>query len=178
MPQGLWVFCRMAGKFKKVDGDRSCVCQVQQIGHGVVHQVKRGGAGCEPSARCAAGRMSGSDRHGCFHWFELFPQQIRVQITAALHPFLVLFSRHGPHQPQTTGLAGKNPHHQGAPLDLLVEALQQVRAFQMFVMGYRQAVVGPGLLNGRLHPRAQLGISMVELNLSVQRVFISFFMTV
>src|SRR5205085_1870889 len=79
--------------------------------------------------------------------FQLFAQERHIQIAAALHPFLVLLGRHCPDQTQTTGFIGKDPHHQGAPLDLLIETLQHVGALEMFVVAQGQLVVSPGFLN-------------------------------
>jgi hypothetical protein len=68
------------------------------------------------------------------------------------------FDRQRPDQPQTAFLVGKDPHHVGAPLDLLVEPLQHVGALHVLVMRERQAVIGQGLINVVLHPSAQLGV--------------------
>jgi hypothetical protein len=59
--------------------------------------VNRGGAKLASlKLVCAAGRTSCSHRHRGPHWFDLFTQQVRIQIAAAFHPLFVLLCGHGP----------------------------------------------------------------------------------
>jgi hypothetical protein len=70
----------------------SCVRQVQQIGCHDSLLGNRGGA--KPASLklvSAAGRASCRHRHRRFHRFNLFPQQLRLEVTAAFHPLIVWF---------------------------------------------------------------------------------------
>jgi hypothetical protein len=56
----------------------------------------------------------------------------------------------GSDEPQAAGLVREDPHDARAPLELLVEALQQIGALQMLVVRQGQAVEGEGLLDAGL----------------------------
>jgi hypothetical protein len=52
----------------------------------------------------------------------------------AYRPQPALVNRKRPHQSQVARRIGEDPQHPGASLDLLVEALEHVRRFQVAVM--------------------------------------------
>jgi hypothetical protein len=82
-------------------------------------------------------------------------QWLHVEVDGAVEPFLVLLACKGADQAQTARLIRKNAHDVGAALDLLVEALEEVRALKVFVVLKRTAEKGPRLLDILLNPCAQ-----------------------
>ena len=72
----------------------------------------------------------------------VFVQIFHVEVAVLFEPVLVGLDRQRPHQTQATLGIGEDPHHLGAALDLLVEALQHVGRFQMLMVLARQAVKG------------------------------------
>jgi hypothetical protein len=67
----------------------------------------------------------------------------------------VLFACKGANLAQTARFIGKDAHDVGAALDLLIEALKEVRALEVFMVLLRTAVKGPRLLDVLLHPCAE-----------------------
>jgi hypothetical protein len=68
---------------------------------------------------------------------------LHVQVTGAVEPVLVGLDRQRSYQSQAARHVGEDPHDMGAPFDLLVQALEHVGRFHVFVMGERQPVVEP-----------------------------------
>lgn len=64
----------------------------------------------------------------------LLAQRFHVQITMDFDPILVNFERHRPDQPQGAVLIRKHADDMGSALRLLVDPLEHVRAFEMFVV--------------------------------------------
>jgi hypothetical protein len=76
----------------------------------------------------------------------------------------VHLDRERPDQPQAAFGVGEDAHHGGPPLDLLVEAFQEVRRLQMLVVVLaRQPIEGERLLDVLLDPAAELGIGRLPL---------------
>ena len=55
-------------------------------------------------------------------------------------------------QPQAAVAVWEDADHARAPAELLVQALDQIGALHVLVMGFRKAVEGPGFLDVVLHP--------------------------
>ena len=66
--------------------------------------------------------------------FALFAQGFHVEVTVGFDPVLVDLDGEGADEPQRTLLVGKDADDMGAPLDLLIEPLKHIGAFEMFVM--------------------------------------------
>lgn len=86
-----------------------------------------------------------------------------VEVACGLRPVLVGLDRRRPDQPRAAFGVGKDAHDAGAPLELLVEALEHVGRLHVFVMGQGQPVVGRGLLDIGLDPVDQLGVFALPL---------------
>src|SRR5690554_6889527 len=81
-----------------------------------------------------------------------------VEIARTLQPVLMGLDRQRPDQSQAAFTAGRDAHHVGAPLQLLVQALQHVGRLHVLVVLLRQPVVDQGVLDVRLDPVGQLGV--------------------
>ncbi len=64
-------------------------------------------------------------------------------------------------QAETAGRVGKDPDDPGAPLDLLVEPLEHVRALEMLVVLARQAIEVQRLPDVRFDPVGELRIALL-----------------
>jgi hypothetical protein len=88
---------------------------------------------------------------------------IHVEIAGGLEPALVRLDGEGADQTQAARGVGKDPHDEGAALQLLVQPLQHVGRLHMLVVRQRQPVVGQGLLDVILDPACQLGVLALPL---------------
>src|SRR6202163_4360562 len=79
-----------------------------------------------------------------------------------LEPVLVGLDGERPHQPQAALAIGEDAHDMGAPLDLLVQALQHVGRFEMLMMLARQPIEKPA--------PAKAGVSVSSMFSSTQPV--------
>ncbi len=73
-------------------------------------------------------------------------------------PVLVDLDGESSNEPQGTLLVGKDANDMGAALDLLIEPLKHIGAFEMFVVLSRQSVEGQGFLNVLFDPRTEARI--------------------
>ena len=85
-------------------------------------------------------------------------QVLHVQVARTFEPVLVGLDRQCADQPQTAFRIGEDAHHMGAPLELLIEALEHVGRFHVLVMGKREPVVSQRLLDVLFDPVARLGV--------------------
>ena len=69
----------------------------------------------------------------------LFAKHFHVQVAVGFDPVLVDFDRQRTDQPQGAVLIGKDSDDMGAAFELLVDPLEHVRAFEMFVVLSGQA---------------------------------------
>ena len=83
---------------------------------------------------------------------------LHVEVAGAIEPFLMLLDGQCADQAQTTRFVGEDAHDQRAALEFLVEAVEEVGALEMFVMGLRQAIEGEGLFDLRFDPGGEFGI--------------------
>ena len=88
---------------------------------------------------------------------EGFAQRLHVEIDGAVEPFLMLLAGQRADEAQAACLVGKDAHDMGATLEFLVEAFEEVGAFEVFVVRAGLAVKGPGFLAVLLDPSAKLG---------------------
>jgi hypothetical protein len=73
-----------------------------------------------------------------------------------LEPVLVGLDRQCPHQPQAALAIGEDAHDMGATPNFLVEALQHVGRFEMFMVLPRQPVKGQRLVDVVFDPAGEL----------------------
>ena len=66
-----------------------------------------------------------------------------------------------PNEAQSTLLLGEEANDVGAVLDLLIESLKHVGAFEMLVMLPRQPIEGQSFFNVLFHPRAEARILLL-----------------
>ena len=83
---------------------------------------------------------------------------MHVEIDRAVEPFLVLFAGESADEAKAALVVWKDAHDVGAAFDFLVEAFEEVGAFDVFVVFARLAIKGPGLLDIILHPGAEFGM--------------------
>jgi hypothetical protein len=67
-----------------------------------------------------------------------FGHHLELHVAVLELPFAILLEEQGVDQADDGGLVGKDPDHIGAPLDLLVDALERMRAVKL---GATQAVI-------------------------------------
>ena len=96
---------------------------------------------CGQRAALSTGQVGGSSRHAQGLLLVL-AQVVHVEVAVRLEPVLVHFDRERRDQPQAALNVGEDPHDVGAPLDLLVQTLEQVGRFEVFLMLARQPVEG------------------------------------
>jgi hypothetical protein len=89
---------------------------------------------------------------------EVVAQQFLVEVAVFIDPLLVDLDRGRPHEPQATVFNGEDAHQQGAPVDLLVEAFEQVGRPEVVVVGARQTVKGERFLEVGFDPVAELAV--------------------
>lgn len=77
---------------------------------------------------------------------------LHVEVAGAVEPFFVLFGGEGAEEAQAAGVVGEDAHDQRTAFEFLVEAFEEVGAFEVFVMGLREAVEGEGFLDLFLDP--------------------------
>src|SRR6185312_10583547 len=61
-------------------------------------------------------------------------------------------------QPQATLRVRKDPNDMGPALELLIEPLEHIGAFEVFMMFLGEAVRSEGFLDISFHPLAELGV--------------------
>ena len=83
---------------------------------------------------------------------------LHVGVACAVEPFLVLFGGQRADEAQAACVVWEDAHDQGAALEFLVEAFEQVGALEMFVMGMREAMESEGLFDVFLDPGGELGV--------------------
>lgn len=83
---------------------------------------------------------------------------MHVEIDGTVEPFLVLFAGERTDEAKAALVVWKDAHDVGAAFDFLIEAFEQVGAFDVFVVFARLAIKGPSLLDIFLHPRAEFGV--------------------
>jgi len=66
---------------------------------------------------------------------QVVAEQVHVEVAILVDPFLVGFDGQGLNEAQAARLVGEDAHEEGAALDFLVEPLQQVGRFEVFVVG-------------------------------------------
>ena len=93
----------------------------------------------------------------------MLAQSIHVQVAVRFEPVLVRLDRECPDQASTAFGVGEDADHVGAPLDLLVQAFQEIRRLQVFVMRPGQPVEGERPLDVLLDPGAELGVDRLPL---------------
>lgn len=90
--------------------------------------------------------------------FEEVAKRLHVEIDRAVEPFLVLFAGQSADEAQAALVVWEDADDVGAAFDFLVEAFEEVGAFDVFVVFARLAVEGPGLLDVFFDPGAELGV--------------------
>ena len=83
---------------------------------------------------------------------------MHVEIDRAVEPFLVLFAGESADEAKAALVVRKDADDVGAAFDFLVEAFEEVGAFEVFVVRAGLAVKGPGFLDGLLDPGAEFGV--------------------
>lgn len=72
-------------------------------------------------------------------------------------PFIILFEQDGADEPNRGADVGKDPHDVRAPLDLLMQPLERIRAVQLLPMLRRKVLVGQDVLSRLFKQRCGLG---------------------
>ena len=85
----------------------------------------------------------------------MLAEQFHVEVAVFIDPLLVDFDRESADQPQAARGVGKDAHHVGAPLQLLVQPLEHVGRLHVLVVLRRQLVGGQRLLDVLLDPVAE-----------------------
>src|SRR4029077_9683285 len=88
-------------------------------------------------------------------FFALFAQHFHVEVTVGFDPVLMDLDSESSNEPQRALLVGKDANDMGAALDLLIESLQHIGAFEMLVVSSRQSVEGQSFLDVLLDPRTE-----------------------
>jgi len=83
---------------------------------------------------------------------------LHVEVDWAVEPFLVLFAGEGADEAKAALFVWEDADDVSAAFDFLIEAFEEVGAFDVFVVFARLAVEGPGLLDVFLNPRAEFGV--------------------
>jgi hypothetical protein len=84
------------------------------------------------------------------------------QVAAADEPLVVLLEAEHADEPDQRAVVGEDADHVGAPADLLVEALERVRAAELRPVRRRERVEGEDVLLGLLEQGGHLGQLAVE----------------
>jgi hypothetical protein len=90
--------------------------------------------------------------------FALFAEHFHVEVAVGLDPVLVDLDGESANEPQRALLVGEDANDMGAALDLLIDPLEHVCAFEMLVMLSGQPVKSEGFLDVFFHPRAKFGV--------------------
>ena len=107
--------------------------------------------------RCPQDEWVGSRRHAQGLLLVL-AQVVHVEVAVRFQPVLVHLGRERADQAQAAFGVGEDPDDVGAPLDLLVQPLQEVGRLQVLVVLARQPVKAQRLRDVLLDPAAELGI--------------------
>ena len=91
----------------------------------------------------------------------MLAKHFHIQVAMGFNPILVDFDRMRPNEPQAALLIRKDSNDMSAAFKLLIDPLEHVRAFEMFVVLSWQAVKGEGFLDVFFHPGAELGIFLL-----------------
>ena len=83
-------------------------------------------------------------------------QIVHVEVAMLSEPVLADFDRGRPRQPEAALGIGEDPHHMGAALDLLVQALQHIGRFEMLMVLPRQPAKGQRLVDILFDPAGEL----------------------
>ena len=90
--------------------------------------------------------------------FEEVLERLHIEIDRAVEPFLVLFAGECADEAEAALVVWEDADDVGAAFDFLVEAFEEVGAFDVFVVFARLAVEGPCLLDVFLDPCAESGV--------------------
>ena len=94
---------------------------------------------------------------------------LHVEVAGTVEPFLVLLGGEGAQEAQAAGIVWEDAHEEGAALEFLVEAFEEVGAFEVFMVGLREAVEGEGFLDLLLDPGGELGVFGLPLRPTAER---------
>ena len=83
---------------------------------------------------------------------------LHVEVACAIEPFFVLFGGEGAEEAQAACVVWEDAHDERTAFEFLVEAFEEVGAFEVFVMGLREAVEGEGFFDLLLDPGGEFGV--------------------
>ena len=103
--------------------------------------------------------VRGEHLGGELEWsFGEIGEWLHVEVARAVEPFLVLFGGEGAQEAQAARVVWEDAHDQRTAFEFLVEAFEEVGAFEVFVMGVREAVKSEGFLDLLLNPGGEFGV--------------------
>ena len=91
----------------------------------------------------------------------LFAEGFHVEVTMGFDPVLVELDGESANESQSTLLVGEDANDMGAALNLLIESLKHVGAFEMLVMFSRQPIESESFFNVLFYPRAETRILLL-----------------
>ena len=105
------------------------------------------------------GSSGGSGHRHCLFFLGVF--SVHVEIPLSGDPVVMNLGIQGANKTETALSIREDPNHPGASFDLLVQPLQQFRAFERAMMGFRERQKGEGFSDRLLHPFDKSGVGLL-----------------